>query len=231
MKGFIIFIVLVGLVAGGYFIFKKPSPAPESPTPTSNSTTSNASDISAVDKSVDGTKDFDTVGSEAHWTGSKTLIKDYYDYGTIGIKSGNAVFAKGILTGGTIVFDMNSIATISTGKGDSADATSGQAKHLKSPDFFDTAKYPEAKFVVTNATKQSGDIYLVTGDLTIKDKTNSISFPAVVAKVNGKATVSGSATIDRTLWEIKYGSDKFFADLGDKVINDKFTLEFKAVTK
>jgi polyisoprenoid-binding protein YceI len=184
-----------------------------------------------VDSSFNGSKDLDTTKSEATWTGSKTLIKDYYDKGTLSIKSGTAVFASGMLIGGEVVFDMTSIATTSTGKGDDADTTSKMAGHLKSPDFFDATAFPDAKFVIKSAAKESDNTYIVTGDLTIKGKTNSESFPIEVTTLNGVATISGTATIDRTVYDVKFGSGKFFTDLGDNVINDEFTLEFKAVTK
>lgn len=228
MKSLVAVIILIVVVIGGYLLLSKPANAP---------VTEEVADApmntepSAVDASLNGTKEFDTSASSAKWTGSKTLIKDYYDTGTINVKSGNAIFSKGTLTGGTVVFDMNSIATTSTGNGNSADALSGQAKHMKSADFFDATTYPEAQFVITGAAKESGTTYLLSGNLTMKGTTNPISFPAEVSSTSGKATISGTATIDRTLWNINYGSDKFFQDLGDKVINDIFTLEFKVVTK
>ncbi len=230
MKGFITFLVLAAVIVGGYLILKKPVVAPTEEIPAESSDAPMNGDTTP-DASIDGTKEFDATKSSATWTGSKSLIKDYVDHGTINVKAGNAVFAKGILTGGNVVFDMNSITTLSTGRGSDADATSQQAKHMKSEDFFDTLKYPEAKFVVTSAVRESGGDYILTGDLTIKDKTNPVTFPVEVTSANGIVTLSGAVTLDRTLWDIKYGSSKFFPNLGDKVINDEFGLEFKAVTK
>ena len=231
MKGFTIFLILVIIVVAGYFVLRKPNDEMVTPTDETGDAMPSESSNETPNENLSGTKTLDSEKSSAKWTGSKTLVKDYYDVGTIDIKSGTAIFAKGVLTGGSVVFDMNSIATTSTGKGSDADATSSQAKHMKSDDFFDAAKYPEAKFVITSAAKESGNAYLLNGDLTIKDKTNPVSFPAEVTESNGIATIEGSVTLDRTLWDIKYGSDKFFQDLGDKVINDDFTLEFTAVTK
>ena len=229
MKSFVTILVLVAVLVGGYFLLNKPADAPIA------EETGDApmnSESSKVDESVNGTKEFDTSASSAKWTGSKTLIKDYYDTGTINVKSGNAVFDKGILTGGVVVFDMASIATTSTAKGSDADTTSKMAGHLKSDAFFDTAKYPEAKFVITSSAWESGSTYLVTGDLTIKGKTAPASFPVEVTEsTDGKIMVSGMATIDRTVYDVRFGSTKFFQDLGDNVINDEFTLEFKAMIK
>ncbi len=230
MKGFTIFIILVAIVIVGFLVMRKPATAPINETADQTPDTS-LSNISTTDASIAGAREFDTTASTAKWTGSKTLIKDYYDTGTINIKSGNAIFDKGVLTGGEVVFDMNTIATTSTGNGNSEDALSSQAKHMKSPDFFDTTKYPEAKFIITTVAHEAGDTYMLTGNLTIKGSTHPTTFPVEVVTANGKVTIMGTATIDRTVWDIKYGSGKFFPDLGDKVIGDEFTLEFKAITK
>ncbi len=229
MKSFVTILILVAVVVGGYFLLNKPVNAPVAEEVGDAPMTP---ETAAVEESMDGTKQFDTSESSAKWTGSKTIIKDYYDVGTLNIKNGNAVFADGVLTGGQVTFDMASIATTSTGKGSDADTTSKMAGHLKSDAFFDVAKYPEAKFVITSAAKESGNTYLVTGNLTIKGKTASESFPVEVSQTtDGKAVISGTATIDRTVYDVRFGSTKFFQDLGDNVINDEFTLEFRAVTK
>lgn len=228
MKSFITFLVLVVIVVAGYLLLRKPADNTVPESPMTEDVNPNASSSEEVDESIDGTKEFDAAQSEASWTGSKTLIKDYYDKGTVEVKSGNAIFADGILTGGEVVFDMTTIAATSTGKGDGMDRLSG---HLKSDDFFAVETYPEAKFVVTSAAREAGNTYLVTGNLTVKGKTAPVTFPVEVVTVNGITTISGTATIDRTVYDVRFGSTKFFQDLGDNVINDEFTLDFKAVTK
>lgn len=231
MKAIISFIILVAVIFGGYALLnKKPAATPE-PQESTEDTASIPDGTHTVDPNMNGTKQFDTTASVGTWTGTKTLIKDYEDTGTINIKSGFATFDKGILTGGEVVFDMDSIATTSTGRGSDAETNSKQASHMKSADFFDTATYPEAKFVMKSDGGGAGQSYLITGDLTIKGVTNTIEFPVNVDEANGVATITGAVSLDRTLWGIKYGSGKFFPDLGDKVIGDTFTLEFRAVTK
>jgi polyisoprenoid-binding protein YceI len=230
MKGFTIFIILAVLVVIGFFLFRKPAAAPVVETANQPADTTTGK-VNSPDANLDGTKELDETASTATWTGTKTLIKDYTDTGTIKIKSGNAIFDKGILKDGEVVFDMNTIATTSTGKGSDSDATSSQAKHLRSADFFDVAKYPEATFMITDVTKETGSNYTLKGNLMIKGMTNPITLPVTVTEANGKATIKGSVVLDRTMWEIKYGSSKFFPNLGDKVIGDTFTLAFTAVTK
>ena len=165
--------------------------------------------------------------SKAEWTGNKTLIKDYYDSGSIMIKSGSLTVAENKITVGEIIFDMASIAATKTGRGDGEDMLS---THLKSADFFDVVKYPEAKFVVKEMY-YAVDTWMLSGDLTMKATTSPISMPVTVAMENGNLVLTGEASVDRTIWNVRYGSGKFFTGLGDKIINDIFTLKFKVVAK
>jgi polyisoprenoid-binding protein YceI len=145
--------------------------------------------------------------------------------GTIGMKEGNLVVEKGKITGGKIVIDMNSIANT-----DLADAT-WNAKligHLKSDDFFGVASFPTSEFVITKV-ESNGTSHVISGNLTIKGITNPASFTATSVR-DGKNTIySGTMTVDRTKYNIRYGSKSFFDDLGDKAIYDEFTLNFNLV--
>ena len=138
---------------------------------------------------------------------------------------------QGQITSGEVIMDMVTIVDK-----DLANNDANKIKletHLKSADFFDVENYSEAKFVITNVTPVvDGTVnqYNVTADLTIKDKTNSVNFPAIIVAADNQLTASGEFTIDRTLWDIRWGSDKFFDDLGDKILNDeiKFTINLQA---
>jgi len=108
--------------------------------------------------------------------------------------------------------------------------------HLKSADFFNVEKYPTAKFEIgkmTPNTKAVGkDNYNVTGKLTIKGITKDVTFPATVVIAGSKLTANADFKLDRTLWDIKYNSGKFFDSLGDKMIHDDFDIKFEiAATK
>ena len=101
--------------------------------------------------------------------------------------------------------------------------------HLKNDDFFATDKFPKANFVLKSAKSTGVDTYDISGDLTIKGITKPVTFPATV-KVTGKAlTAVAKITVDRTLYDIKYGSGSFFDNLGDKAINNDFTLDVNMV--
>ena len=155
--------------------------------------------------------------------GQKPLLSGYTDIGNIALKNGNISVNQGIISGAFTV-DMNSLAVESTGKG--SDEPMLQ-KHLKSADFFDVEKYPESSFVIKSAEKTSeDDLYMISGDLTIKNITQMINFPAVIYMKDKQLKAEGSVTLDRTKWDIKYGSGSFFDNLGDKVISDIFLIEF-----
>lgn len=225
MKQALTFIILIVVVVAGFMLLRSPADAPAQQQENADQPQNTTDEI---DSDINGTKTFEASASSATWTGKKTLIKDYYDNGTVSIKSGSATFANGVLTGGTVTFDMTTIAATSTGRGDGMDRLSG---HLKSDDFFAVETYPESTFVITSAARESGNTYLVTGDLTVKGKTAPVTFPTDITTEGDMLVANGMVTIDRTVYDVRFGSTKFFQDLGDNVIADEFTLEFKAVMK
>ncbi|MDQ5958044.1 MAG: hypothetical protein QG665_390 [Patescibacteria group bacterium] len=177
---------------------------------------------------ADGEYVLSTSETKIEWTGTKTLIADYKDTGTIGLKSGSFTLADGNVASGTIVFDMKTIAGTETSN--KTIPITNLATHLMSPDFFDVAKYPTATFVVTEAEVVGGSAgaFILTGDLELKGVKNEIQIPIKLADADGQVAASGVFTIDRTKWGIKYGSGKFFKDLGDKVIADNIDIQFVA---
>ncbi len=154
------------------------------------------------------------------WKGEK--VAGAHD-GTISLKSGDLQFNdQGILTGGSFVVDMNTISC-SDLKGEWGDKLVG---HLNSEDFFNVAKYPEAHFTIDQVNPKEGkNEYLVNGKLKIKNIEHELSFPATVTEIGGKRMAKADITVDRTLYDIKYGSGKFFQGLGDKMIKDNFELQ------
>ena len=106
--------------------------------------------------------------------------------------------------------------------------------HLKSADFFDAEKFPKSNFIITSVTpiqnvKDPGFTHTVKGMLTIKDKTNEISFDVTIKNQDNKISCVGSAIVDRSKYDVKYGSKTFFEDIGDKMIYDEFTLKFNII--
>ena len=69
------------------------------------------------------------------------------------------------------------------------------------------------------------------GDLTIKGIKEVVVFPATVA-VNSDGTVSalaGKIMVDRTKYDVRYGSKSFFGSIGDKAIDDLFEIGVKLI--
>ena len=165
----------------------------------------------------------DTQASNIVWTGYKVTGKHT---GTVKVKSGNLTMDNGVLTGGTFEVDMNSI-TDTDMEGEYAGKLVG---HLKSDDFFGVNSFPTAKFVITRAIPQdSKGNYKILGDLTIKGTTKPAKLLANVMEANGEVKASGNITIDRSEYNVRYGSGSFFDDLGDKTIYDEFDLNVSLV--
>jgi len=95
--------------------------------------------------------------------------------------------------------------------------------HLKSDDFFSVEKFNSATLVVKNAALLSAGVYTVTADMTIKGITKEVVFNALVNQSGGTATAD--IKLDRTDFDIRYGSGKFFPNIGDKMIHDEFNLK------
>ena len=151
--------------------------------------------------------------SNITWTGKKVLGQHT---GNIQLKDGVLEMENGELIGGNFTVDMTSITVTDLQSGKGKEKLEG---HLNSPDFFDTEKYPEATFVITEVAK-SGIGYSVVGDLTIKDHTESIKVHMDV----DNNTAATKFTVDRTKYGVRHGSPSFFDNLKDNAINDNFEL-------
>lgn len=171
---------------------------------------------------TDGTYTLDTEQSSVAWTGYKTLIKNYADHGTLAFSSGSVVVGNGNITGGEFVVDMNSLAVSSTSN--TKATTDMLLGHLKSPDFFEVDTYPTATVVVKNVVHG-----VISADVTIKGTTKTISFPATITESGTTLSATAKLSIDRSLWDIRYGSGTFFDNLGDNIIGDKVDLELTLV--
>ena len=167
----------------------------------------------------------DTAFSNIVWTGYKVTGQHT---GNVKVKNGNLQFADGKLTGGSFEIDMNTITTTDL-QGEYADKLVG---HLKSDDFFGVAAYPTAKFVITRVIPQdSKGNYKIIGNLTIKNTTKEAKFFANVVDKGSEINASGKLTVDRSEYDVKFGSGSFFDGLGDKTIYDEFDLQIWLVAK
>ncbi len=158
------------------------------------------------------------------WTGKKTIIKDWVDTGSVRLLEGFITTDKDMVVGGQAIVDMTSITAATTGSGSGQDKLS---EHLKSADFFDAASYPTATIVIKRIAE--GIAY---SEITIKGITRSVEFPVSISKDDNTYMIAGNLPLNRTWFDVKFGSKAFFSDLVDKmVIDDVFTLDFKVVTQ
>lgn len=168
-----------------------------------------------------------TEASMISWVGTKPL-GDRHE-GTIMIKSGKLMHDGSTITGGEFVIDMNSIANTDI---PDAEYRANLEGHLKSGDFFEVEKHPEAKFTIASVAPTTSDStanYVITGNLMMKDSTKSIQIPAMISMDNGTVkAMTPSFTIDRTEWGVMFLSGAL-GTVKDKMINDQIGLQINLV--
>lgn len=166
----------------------------------------------------------DVSKSEVTWKASKVTGKHN---GSVTLKDGGLQFTDGVLSGGSFSVDMTTLGS---------DDLEGEWKgkldgHLKSEDFFGVEKFPTATFNITKvAAKGTPGDYKVAGDITIKETTKEIKFYAHVEDEGDMKVATADITLDRTDYDVRYGSGSFFDGLGDKTIYDDFELSVKLVS-
>ncbi|NRF38873.1 YceI family protein [Pedobacter foliorum] len=165
----------------------------------------------------------DNEGSKLTWLAKKATGEHN---GSVKVSNGSFTVDNNTLKTGSFDIDTRTI-TVTDLTDESANTK--LVGHLKSDDFFSAEKFPKANFVISSATKITGNQYNVKGKLTIKGITNEVSFPAVIAVNGKKLTANAKITIDRTKYDIKFRSKNFFENLGDKVIYDDFDIDVALV--
>ncbi len=178
---------------------------------------------------TDGPHGIDRESSEFEWTGRSFGGKHS---GTLNIASGTVETEDGRLTGGSFTVDMTSMDCTDI---DNSDVRKTLHEHLASDDFFDVETFPEAVFEIVSSEEiadaaPSSPNLLVRGRLTLKGVTHPLEFPAV-AGVNdeGALTARANFDIDRTKWNVLYGSGKFYEKLGHHLVHDLITIDLKIV--
>lgn len=164
------------------------------------------------------TKKVDATKSSINWVGKKVTGSHE---GTINLQEGALIFKGKKLVGGNFTVNMTTISTTDLdGKG-----KTNLDGHLKSDDFFGVEKFPTAILVFKSIGEKGNGVYSVTADLTIKGTTEPIKFDITLVG----STATTTLKVNRTKYDIKYGSGSFFSDLGDKTIYDDFDLTVKLV--
>jgi polyisoprenoid-binding protein YceI len=156
----------------------------------------------------------DTSKTTLAWLGEKVTGQHT---GTIKLLSGWINFKDNKIASGEFAIDMNSIKE-----------SSGNTRlegHLKSDDFFSAVKFPTSNLVISGSESFEKGTALVRGTLTIKGISNPIEFKSNIQKKDDGLWFYSNIIVDRSKYNIKYGSSSFFDNLGDKVIYDEFKLK------
>ena len=162
----------------------------------------------------------DSEKTKLVWLGEKVTGQHT---GTINLQSGSLNYQDNKIISGEFVINMASLKD--------SEANDHLEGHLKSEDFFSVEKFPTANLVLTGSTSFEKGTAVVTGTLTIKGVTNPIEFKATTQKKDDGTWFFAYITIDRTKYNIRYGSGSFFDNLGDKVIYDEFKLKVNLLVK
>lgn len=155
--------------------------------------------------------------SELKWTAKKVTGEHW---GFINLKDGSLLIEDNKIISGEFNIDMTSINCKDL---EDAEWNGKLVGHLKSDDFFSVDKFKSANLKITKSTEFENGVATVKADLTIKGITKPISFKVEKSKNELMATI----TVDRTSYDVRYGSGKFFDNLGDKMIEDNFVLDVK----
>jgi rhodanese-related sulfurtransferase len=178
----------------------------------------------------DGIYDIDPEKSVVEWTGRNINNRHY---GRIAVAEGSVTIVNGLPVAGHCLLDMNSAANL-----DIQDEgwRNMLIRHLMSDDFFDVERYPTARIELQGGTEIAGSTpgtpnVELAARLTIKDVTRPICFPAIVAaQEDGTLKAQAMLDLDRTLWNVCYGSGRLYERLGMHLVNDLISIELFIVT-
>lgn len=166
----------------------------------------------------------DTKASVISWKGS-SMNGLNTQTGYVYLSKGELLLEAGRLTGGTMEVNMNSIEDKYHGQDNKL------VNHLKDPDFFEVEKFPFATIVITRAAPIDDEHIKVTGDLTIKGITHPVTFPAHLEIKDGVVKATGRLVMDRTLWNVRYKSAKFYAGLANQTMSDSIEFHIQVLAK
>ncbi|WP_119077283.1 YceI family protein [Chitinophaga alhagiae] len=176
----------------------------------------------------------DTAASVLYWIGTKPTGEHK---GSFRFSQGELHIKDSVLTSGQFVIDINSLRNLDLAS--QPDMRIKLEDELRGANFFDAHQYPTARFEITGveeyhpaATDKSvllkDATHMIRGNLTIKNVSKNISFPAKIALKEGKVMATADFNIDRTQWGMTYRADK---SLQDKLINSIVNIRFEIVTR
>lgn len=214
---------IVLTITAGAFLFASCENAPKA----DNAETAEAQTV----EQANGTEyAANTEESTIQWTGTKPVGKHV---GTLKLQNGVLLISENNIKGGTFVIDVKSLEP----HDQDAEGNAKLQGHLLSEDFFQSEQYPTSTFEITEVKEgvpQTDDLvmkdatHMITGNLTLKNVTKSITFPAKVQVEGNKVVADADFNIDRTKWEMNYGNDQ---SLGDKFIRPEVNLGLHLVAE
>lgn len=158
----------------------------------------------------------DPAASKVEWVAYKLTGQHT---GTVNVKAGTLEFNGDKLISGKLDIDMTALAVTDI----QGEWGAKLLNHLKGDDFFSIDKFPSSALSVKKSESKGAGKYTVVADLTIKGITKEITFDAFINQAAGTATAD--LKVDRTWYDIKYRSGKFFPEVGDKMIKDEFDIK------
>ena len=165
------------------------------------------------------------------WTGYYVFSFSEHN-GTIKLSGGEIIVDDHQIVSGYFDIDMKSIKDLDMSADDGA---KDLENHLMSEDFFSVNDFPSARFEITKTTQikdpaSGGPNYDVAGELTIKGVKNGLTFPALINFNDDGIEAKAKFKFDRTKWNVRYNSGKFFSDIGDGAISDAIGMEINLFT-
>jgi|GEM_PF-58914 len=180
--------------------------------------------FSAISLSAQVNYKVNTEISSVEWIGRKVTGQHE---GVIQLKNGSYTFENGIITKGVFIVNMQSIRITDI---ENKDQNEKLQNHLISSDFFAVKDNPIGKLTVLKSEKSGENKLNVFAELTIKGISKRVEFNVTLLKDGKKMVAIGEVDINRTEYDIRYGSGSFFDNLGDKAIKDLFSIKFKVAS-
>ncbi|HOZ52658.1 MAG TPA: YceI family protein [Chitinophagaceae bacterium] len=171
--------------------------------------TTNATEKKEASTATTGTTyNVDVATSNVTFIGTKPVGTHT---GLMHLSNGTLTVDNGNITSGSFTIDMSKMEI----KDADTNYSYKLVGHLLSPDFFDATKYPTSKFEITSCealTNDSTGTHRISGNLTMKDSTKNVTFPANVTITETGLVATANFNIDRTQWGLHYGNDKSLKD-------------------
>jgi rhodanese-related sulfurtransferase len=180
-------------------------------------------------KIADGVHALDLAESKVVWIGRNLINKHW---GHVALSAGQVEVREGIPVKGEVTLDMKRLTCSDLAGNPLHDVL---IHHLESDDFFDVARFPEARFSFDRAegcSDRAGCRNLkLHGQLTVRGVTKPLVIEASAGITpEGKAALQSTFCLNRTAWGVLYGSGSFFRRLAGHLVNDEIELQLRILT-